>query len=190
MINLLPVEHKGEIRAARANVILVRYIVIMLAAIIVLSGLVIGSYLVLNTAQANAEVKVKENEQRVSSFKNVRAQAEVFRSDLAVAKTVLDSDVSFSKLIYKIASSVPSGVILSDLTLDPQNFGSSITMNASAKTFDDATKLKDAFSRSEDIFSNVQLQNIRSSTEAGGSDTNGYPVSVTLSVVINKGALQ
>lgn len=189
MINLLPDEYKSEIRAGRANVILMRYILIMLAAVIVLSGLVAGSYVVLNTAQLNAEAKVEENQERVANYQDVRIQADAFRADLAIAKSVLDSDISFSKLIYKIASIVPSNVVLSDLTLDPKSFGSNVTMNANAKTFDDATKLKDAFMKSEDVFSNVQLQTIRSGDE-GTSGTDEYPVQVNLSVVINKGALQ
>ena len=188
MINLLPNEHKSEIRAGRANVILVRYIVIMISAVVVLGGLLVGSYVVLNSTQVNAESRVAENQQQVAQYQDVRVQADAFRSDLAVAKTVLDSEVSFSKLIYKIAAIVPSGVILSDLTLDPKNFGSSVTMSANAKTFDDATKLRDAFEGSQDVFSSVQLKTIRS--DDGGTSQEGYPVQVSLSVVINKGALQ
>jgi Tfp pilus assembly protein PilN len=188
MINLLPYEHKNEIRAGRTNVLLVRYIAILVCAAIVLGGLLVGSYIVLNSTKAIAEVKVKENEERMSAFQATRTQSDSFRSDLATAKTILDGNISFSRLIYKIAATVPSGVVLDNLTLDPQTFGSSVDLTASAKSFDDATKLRDAFSRNDQVFSDVTLQTIRNPESAASSDA--YPVKVTLSVVINKGALQ
>ncbi len=188
MINLLPNEYKQEIRAGRTNVLLVRYIMILITAVIVLSGLLIGAYVVLNNTRSIAEAKVAENEQRVVSYQPVRAQADAFRGDLTTAQMILSTDVSFSELIYEIAAIVPPNVILDDLSLDPKNFGSNATMNASAKTFEDATKLRDAFIRSDQIFSNVQLQTIRAG--ASGSSSDQYPVKVNLSVVINKGALQ
>lgn len=187
MINLLPDERKAEIRAGRTNVLLLRYIVITLTAVVVLGGLLAGSYIVLDGAKENAQIKVNENEARVSAYNDVRTNADSFRADLATAKTVLDDDISFTKLIYKIANVVPRNVVLDNLNLDPATFGSNITMNASAKTFADAGKLKDAFIKSSDIFTNVQIQSLSSDSSTSGS---GYPVKVTLTVVINKGALK
>jgi hypothetical protein len=186
VINLLPDELKAEIRAGRTNVLLFRYIVITLSAVVVLGGLVIGSYIVLNGAQEGARQKVSENETRVSAYSDIRARAESFRADLATAKSVLNDDISFTRLIYKIADNVPRNVVLNDLTLDPASFGTSMTMNASAKTFEDASKLKDSFIKSSDIFSRVQLQSLSSDSTTSAS----YPVKITLSVVINKGALK
>lgn len=188
MINLLPYEHKNEIRAGRTNVLLVRYIAILICAAVVLSGLLVGSYVVLNNTKAIAEVKVAENKQRMSAFGATQVQSDSFRSDLTTAKTILDGNISFSKLIYKIAAIVPPGVVLDNLALDPATFGSSVALTASAKSFDDATKLRDAFSNNDQVFSDVTLQTIRNPENASSSDP--YPVKVTLSVVINKGALQ
>lgn len=188
MINLLPDDYKQEVRAGRANVLLVRYILILMTAVLILGGLLVGAYIVINNTRTIAETKVAENEQRVVEYQQVRSQADAFRSDLNIAKTILANDVSFTRLVYEIASIVPPNVVLDDLTLDPKNFGSNATMNASAKTFDDATKLKEAFIQNNQIFSNVQLQTIR--TSESGSSSGAYPVKVNLSVVINKGALQ
>lgn len=189
MINLLPPEHKQEIRAGRTNVLLMRYIGILIAAAIVLTGLVVGVYVTLNGTKAVAEAKVGQNQARVAEYQETKLQSDSFRSDLTTAKSILDSSVSFSKLIYKIAEIVPPNVILSDLALDPETFGSSVTMTASARSFDDAAKLRDAFIKNSQVFSNVQLQTIETSGDSTESAGN-YPVKVNLSVVINKGALQ
>lgn len=188
MINLLPYEYKDEIRAARTNVILVRYIAILVLAAIVLGGLVFGAYLALNGTKASAELKAAENTARLSQFQQTKVRADSFRADLATAKTILDNNVSFSKLIYEIADTVPRGVVLDDLTLDPNTFGSSVSVNASAKTFNDASKLRDAFIANNQVFSNVQIQTIRSSETNAAGDA--YPVKIVMSVVINKGAIQ
>lgn len=188
MINLLPYEHKEEIMAARTNVVLVRYITILILAAIVLGGLIVGAYFALNGTKESAELKASENTSRLAAYQQTKLRADTFRSDLTTAKTILDSNVSFSKLIYEIADTVPAGVVLDDLTLDPATFGSSVTMNASAKTFNDASKLRDSFRANNQVFSNVQVQTIKSSG-AAATDKN-YPVKVVLSVVINKGAIQ
>lgn len=189
MINLLPYEYKDEIRAARTNVLLTRYIMILITAIIVLGGLVAAAYFSLDSTRGISAAKVAENQQRVAVFQDVRSQSDAFRSDLSTAKSILDSDISFAKLIYKIANLIPRGVILDDLALNPETFGTSVTMTASAKTISDGTKLKDALSGDNGVFSNVQLQSIRSEDSSGGSST-GYPVKVTMTVVINRTALQ
>lgn len=186
MINLLPEDRKAEIRAGRTNILLLRYIVITASAVVVLGGLLVGSYVVLDAAKQGAQLKVSENQSRVSAYNDVRSQADSFRADLATARTVLNDNISFTKLIYKIANLVPQNVVLDDLTLDPATFGSDMTMNASAKTFADAGKLKDSFKGSSDVFSKVQLQSLSSDTSSGSS----YPVKITLTVVINKGALK
>lgn len=188
MINLLPDEHKQEIRAARTNVLLVRYIAILVCAGLVLGGLILSAYIALDGTKQAASEKVAENQQRASEFLNTKTQADTFRSDLSTAKAILDGSVSFSKLIYKIADAVPHNVVLDGLTLDPTTFGSSVTLTASAKTFGDATKLRDSFLKNDQIFSNVRLQSVKGSGASSSGDA--YPVKVSLSVVINKGALQ
>lgn len=187
MINLLPYEHKSEIRAARTNVILVRYIGIVFSAAFVLGGLVAGTYVSVNDAKAIAELQVKDNEQRVAVYKNTKVKADAFRSDLATAKAIYDNSISYSRLIYSIADTTPRNVILEDLPLNPSTFGTSMSMKASAKTFDDANKLEEAFRKNNQLFSKVELQSIKSETS---SKDDPYPVKVTLSVVINKGAIQ
>lgn len=184
MINLLPNTSKAEIRAARANVLLVRYIMISLSAVGVLAGLIAGSYVVLNSARDSAQQKVNDNQANVSGYETTKQQADSFRSSLATAKSVLNQNISFIKLIYAISDAIPPNVILDSLTLDPATFGTKTLITASAKTFDDASKLKESFASKQSLFSSVQLQSIQS----GDSSGVGYPVKVSLNVVINKGA--
>lgn len=187
MINLLPETNKADIRAARVNVLLMRYIIIMIVAVIILAGLLIAAFVVLDTTKSSAEAKVAQNQERVRNYGTIKAEADSFRADLATAKSILDGDVNFTKLIYRIASIIPPNVVIDGLTLDPKSFGTPTTLNAEAKTFADVTKLKNAMIQNSDIFSDVQLQTV--TTEESGS-AGSYPVKITMSVTISKGALQ
>ena len=188
MINLLPDDHKREIRAGRVNMLLVRYISMMAGAIVVLGGLVGGSYYVLTDTKMKAEEQVRENEQDVVAYNQVRLRANSFRSDLATAKTILDKEVTYSKLIYKIADVIPDNVVLNSLTLDPQQLGSSATMTANAKTYDDAINLKEALIKNDELFTDVSFETVSNSTSE--SDSDSYPIATSLKVTIKKEALE
>jgi len=188
VINLLPDSHKGEIRAARTNVILVRYIAIFTVAILVLSGIIVAAYVVLDTRKASAQSLLDVNNARAAKYNSIRSEADSLRSSLSSAKSILDQKVSYSKLIYVIADSLPEGVVLDTLDLDSTSFGSSMTINASAKTFESASKLRDKFASNSTVFSDVKLLSL----ESGAADGTGgdYPVKVSVSLIINKAALQ
>ena len=188
MINLLPDSHKSEIRAARTNVLLVRYIAILSAAIIVLAGIVVGAYTVLDAKEELAQSLTEINNAKTAPYESTRQEADALRTSLSDAKAILDQKVSYSKLIYEIADSIPKGVVLDTLDLDSSSFGSGMTINASAKTFESASQLKDKLADNSEVFSDVKLLSLDS---AGvGSSTSEYPIRVSVSVVINKAALQ
>lgn len=194
MINLAPDTYKTEIRAARANVLLIRYICILSIAIIVLGGLVGGAYVVLDASRASAQEAMNSSSLKTSRYDSIRLRAEKLRADLATAKSILDQKVSYTKLIHEIASSLPSGVVLSTLDLDPATFGSEMTINASARDFKSASQLESKLASKSTLFSSVKLLSMETGEAGDNSGDNssvpGYPVHVSVSVVINKEALK
>ena len=188
MINLLPDTHKSEIRAARMNVLLIRYIAILSVAMIVLSGIITAAYVVLETRKASAQSLLDTNNARAQQYSSIRTEADLLRTSLSNAKSILDQKVSYSKLIYEIAGSLPEGVVLDTLDLDSASFGSSMTVNASAKTFESASKVQNQLAANSVVFSDVKLLSLESGATDGSSGQ--YPIKVSVSVVINKVALQ
>jgi Tfp pilus assembly protein PilN len=188
MINLLSDSYKREIRAGRMNVILLRYIMMLIGGIVLLSVLIGGSYVVLTTARSDAQSKVNENRTNLAKYSNLKTQADAFRSDLSTAKTIFDKEIQYSKLIYKIADIIPRNVVLDSLTLDPSKVGSSATMNASAKSYDDAVNLKKALIANGNIFTDVSFDTLNNGATAEGT-SDPYPVKVSLKVTIQKAAL-
>lgn len=185
MINLLPNERKSEIRAARINVILMRYVIFILAGIGLVAFLVLATFLSLATAQQNANNRIAENQVREATFADTKKEAEQFRSDLAIAKAIIDNEVKYSSLIYKISGSLPSGVVLDNLSVDSQTIGTNVVFSARAKSTQAALGLKTAFENNTELFSNVYFQSISFS-----DDNSQYPYSTSLNATINPGVLE
>lgn len=183
MINLLPTEEKRQLRAARTNTLLIRYN-ILLIIIVAFSGLAVAvTYIYLSNTEQNAKSTLQDNEARVSQYSSVQSQATQFRQNLAVAKQILDNEVTYSSVILQIAQVIPSGVVLQSLDLDSQTFGSETTLTAQAKDYNSALALKDSFSKSP-LFSDVHFQSITDNGSQGP-----YPITVDLNVIIKKGVV-
>jgi hypothetical protein len=183
MISLLPPDYKRDIGAARANTVLIRYNILLLAtfAFLLMANGVVYAYL--TTTKASGEKTIEENQTKVSSFSAVEAQASVFRQNLATAKQILDREVNYTKVILEVAQLMPAGTILTNLTLDSATFGTETVLIAKARSYDQALVLKDAFTQSS-LFTNVHFQSINSADSAA----DGYPVTVNINVTFKKEA--
>lgn len=181
MINLLPPEQKRQLRAARTNTVLLRYNIALFSSIIFL-GLALGfTYIYLSNTKSNAEQVINTNKEKVSGYASVEAKAQQFRTNLTIAKQILDHEVAYTKVILEISHLLPSGVVLQNLSLDSQTFGTEYILSAQAKDYTHALALKDAFQNSP-LFSNVHFQSVTS------NGISGYPIGISLSVTIKKDA--
>lgn len=183
MINLLPDSYKKEIRAARSNVILLRYNFLLLgvAGFLILSGLIV--FAVLGAAKGSAQATSESNTSRAAEFASTGLQANEYRENLKTAKKILDNEVIYTDLVFAITNLLPSGIILDGLNLNSKEFGTQTLLSAHAKNYAAVTALKQAFEKST-VFSNVHFQSINAS-EAAGSST-GYPIGVSINVTMNK----
>lgn len=183
MINLLPDTSKKRIRAARANVTLLNYMLILGLGVGFLALICGGVYVVLIGSQADAERLISTNKSKSTAYSSVEAQGTALRTGLTGAKTILDQEVVYSKIVTGIAKLMPSGVVLDALNLSPTTLGAPTTLQFFAKTTKDALALKDNFQASP-LFSGVSFQSLSSTP----GQSSGYPVSATLNLTINKSA--
>jgi Tfp pilus assembly protein PilN len=180
MINLLPQEEKRQLQAARSNTLLIRYNILLLGVVAFMGIAIAVTYVFLNSAQQRAQQTIQENNAKATQYASIQSQAQLFRQHLATAKQILDNEVTYSKVVLDISKLIPSGVVLENLALDSQTFGTETTLVAMAKNYSSALALKDSFGSSS-LFSDVHFQSIT----AGGSDTT-YPVTVNLNITIKK----
>jgi len=186
MINLLPIDKKAEIRAARTNLILVRYIVILLLA----TGFVLGSiyvtYTVLGFTKTSSEQTIASNDLRADVYSSTKSQVDALSASLAETKVLLDQEVRYSKVFVNIAQLMPAGTVFGKLALTDNSFAGTPTQaKVYAKTSADAVSLRQNFERSP-MFSGVSFQTI---VESGGG-IEGYPVSVDMTFTLTKAVTQ
>lgn len=187
MINLLSDDKKAEIRAGRVNVVIVNYIIMLFIAMLVLAAVVGGTFVTITISHANAASRVEDNNQTAMQYQDDEQAAKQYRENLTTAKQILDKEINYSSLIYKISNTIPSRVVLGELSLDAATIGQPATITAHAKNRRDALRLKTSFEKETDLFSNVYLVQIE---QAETPTVRGYPYNITMALTVNKGALQ
>ncbi|HET7629972.1 MAG TPA: hypothetical protein VFK03_01220 [Candidatus Saccharimonadales bacterium] len=192
MINLLSTQHKKNLRSARINVVLNRYINLIIFAA-VLAGLIFGSGYLLTMHERNqAEAGISDSKQQITQYDKVRTEAEQFETNLKSARVILGGQVTFSQLIVDIAKALPSGAVLESLHIETQDIGGK-PITLSARTTDSGItplRLKSALEDSP-LFSDVSIISIKRNITTGQQDKSSqsdYPVSVSLSVSLDKSA--
>lgn len=176
MINLLPYETKRQIQAARINVILFRYIIFLGIAAGFLALACLTAYIFINNPFSSTNAAV----QNTSSSK-VQSNADTVKSNLANAKSILDQQVSYSKVLSAITNALPAGTKLNTLSINDGSFGTTTSLSVLATKADLASALKTGFSNPQ-YFSNYKLE----STKASQDPTSKYPFTLSISITINK----
>jgi Tfp pilus assembly protein PilN len=185
MINLLADVRKDQIRAARTNVILVRYTAIVLAAVLFLLGTLFVSGKILQITEESADAIVADNDIKADVYKETRAEVNELSSKLSDSKSILSQEVRFSQILTKLGQSMPSGAILGSLELTQLAFqGQPVELTAYAKTSDDADAIRNALQSSQ-LFTDISL---RGTDESDG--ITGYPVKVMLSAQFDQRGIQ
>lgn len=184
MINLLSDERKDDIRAARANVLILRYMGLIVLAIIFLLGALYTSHSILKvTMTANEEI-ISSNDVKADVYSSTKQEVDALSAKLNDAKTILDQEIRYSQVLVKIGQLMPAGTVLDNLTLNTASFsGTPVEITAYAKSTAEASTLQTNF-QSSSLFTQV---NLTGTEEAAGID--GYPTKVSLTVVMNKAGI-
>jgi len=186
MINLLPTDKKSEIRAARTNLILVRYITIILLATAFIVGAMFITHRVLAMTKESSEEVIASNDLKAGVYSSTKAQVDTLSASLAETKVLLDQEVRYSKVFVKIGQLMNPGTVFGTLELNTDSFnGTPITTKVYARTSADAVAVRENFEKSP-LFSNVSFQAV---VESGGG-IEGYPVSVDLTFTLTKEGAQ
>lgn len=188
MINLLPYDTKKQIRAARTNSILIKYLFISLAAaaFVLLSCLMVYILLLNSPPKTNTNSTITTTSNSVQSsdeeYATQKSRLDSIYASFSATKPILQQQISFSDIITSIGENLPANVIIENLSLNSSNIGSPTTLAAKAKSSSDIAKIKDNLQKSP-IFTNVSVQ----SEKTNASDTSGYPVSANINITINRG---
>lgn len=182
MINLLPTDIKQDIRAARMNVVLTRYMIVILLSAVFLGMVAWGSFFLLGQIHSSSERLIEANDTKAAVYSKTKAQVDALSASLREAKGILDQEILYSNVLVNIAQQMPPNTVIDKISLDATSFsGTPLTLKVYAKSSADAIALRDKFQGSR-FFSGVNFQSV--SDTSGGID--GYPVSATITVTLNR----
>lgn len=186
MINLLPAEIKSNIKAARANSTVIRYIIILAVSGILLG---LGCLVVYNINQAALDTATKALKpttgSSAGSSSSQLATANEYRNKLQEVQTsVVPNQINYSKILTTIGSAIPSGVIIDTLDLSATSFSSTIKIQTYANSDSSAGKIKTSLENASTVFTSVVINN---QSILPTPMYEKYSISVELTVSLNKG---
>lgn len=181
MINLLPPERKKLIRAARSNVILVRYIVFLLFAIAASFGIFGVGYMQNLNERELMEQQLEPQNLKMAQYSQVIQQAEQYHANLATAKAILSNEITFSRQIISIAKAIPGNAVLASLELSRDSINKDMTLNLMTTSTNNAVQIKNSLEAS-DVFDNVRIV----STSIESNNTSGMPAKVVVTARLLK----
>lgn len=184
MINLLPPHAKKELAAGRANRLLLRYHILFSLLALATLLILVFFYLHLRGAQQSYQATVDANIQKSGHMAASQKEVAEFRANLATARQILDKQINYSAVALRVASVIPPGVILGQLTLDPETINQPVKLNAQARDEQAVQSLKDALNNSA-YFSDAYYDTV--SRDAASSN---YPFSITMTVTFTQELLR
>lgn len=179
MINLLPVETKKELRAARTNTVLIRYLIFIGFSIAFLTLASIVSYWFLTGIEDNNKKAVSDQKTVQTAYESAQKQLDVMTNDIAIASNIIDQQTNFSSIITDLAATIPSGVVIDSLKLNNSDIGKPITISGKAISEDAVNTLRNNLSGSQN-YSSPSVQSVSDSRDSN------YPITITINITINR----
>ncbi|HPF30989.1 MAG TPA: hypothetical protein PLO25_01595 [Candidatus Saccharibacteria bacterium] len=176
MINILPDEIKSQKKAARINGQLLNYITILLFSLGFLAIACGTTYYILKNIETKSQEIIKlENE-----YSQAMSKVSDINNSLDNVQSIMNNDVIYSNILLAIGKAIPAQAIIKSLSINEKDLSSPVTIKILSKSSDIVSQLGNNFSNP--IFSNYNLVE----TNPNSTDTSGYPVEITITVLINR----
>jgi len=161
MINLLPPERAAQIRYGRSNSSLRQWLMAAAAAIAGLAVIIFSGMIYINQQSDDLQNNITTAKKQLTTenLTGVQADAKGISSDVKLINQVLGREIRFSDLMTAIGKVMPSGTILSGLTLT--NINSAIDVSANALDYTSAAQIAINLSDpTNNLFAHVDIVNI------------------------------
>lgn len=195
MINLLPKETYASLHASRHNVLLLRFIITILFALICTIIIIIGTFLLINNQESVAKVAQQNSEEKIKKYNKAEKDSKEFIDNLKIAKQILTKNVSYTTILTNIAQALPANTTVDTLTLNPSIIGKPTQILVHAKSYGDGLLVKDTLNES-DIAKDASLLGINYETKPSEQPNqppvpvSALPYIVTVNVTFNEKLLE
>lgn len=162
MINLLPYDMKSKISAARANSILLRYIIVLVISVVFIALASLAVYMINQStidkinASSNTSLAVNFNDSELK-------RADEYIKELKSYQTnVIANEIHYSTIINSISSNLPNGVIIDQIELSAEKLKNPIKLTIYATSMDLLNSVTSSLPK--DTFTNISITEQKETT--------------------------
>lgn len=159
MINLLSNDVKNELRAARRNVIIRRYVVTLVFSVIAVTGAYAIGFFMLSAQEESFKQELARYEPQKAKYKDTIAKASEYTANLKIAKTILENEIFFSDYLLLLAKTIPSNSVLVNLNTKSSELSKPVTLTYNTKSYNDSLRIKEALEQSA-FFNDVKIKSV------------------------------
>lgn len=169
MINLLPPKRLLNMKVARNNTILKRYIELTLLSMLLIVVAIAASYYFLSSQQKSVKNTLEIDQKKVAELSPIQKEAEELSATINTISGLLSRNVKFSEMLTKIGSVMPSGAVLTGLQFSIEDLDAPLVVSAQVETEERAAVLRNNLATS-DLFKGAEIKSILLNEE---SESNG-----------------
>lgn len=157
MINLLSGEAKKELKSARRNVVLRKYVFTVFFLMFVIAGSYAVGYGLMFAQESSYKQQIAEYAPQKASYRETIREATEYNKNLSIAKSILSNELAYSSFTTLIARTLPKSVVLVGVNITTKDLEKPIELNFAAKSYNDVLATKDAFENSP-YFSDTKIR--------------------------------
>lgn len=179
MINLLPPATKHDVTYARRNSMLLKWVFAIIISLVGAVAIMLLGQLYLAQSVKSYQAQIEEGQERLKIQRIDETQTRVseISANLKLAVDVLKRELLFSKVLRQVGAAVPSGTVLTELTLEKVQGGIDLTFEA--KDFQTGSQiLVNLQDPNNKVFEKADIENI--TCAANVLEGRVYPCQVTI----------
>ena len=189
MINLLPIETKDQIRFARWNVTILRYIGLTMVLLVSIGAVTLFGlfYMQSNTNPLKSNNELLQTE--VTKLAPIQKEAENLSNKIKLINAIFDKETDYTEIITRIGSALPPGARISSISLSPKSLDEPLTLSVDTPSHEvSAAVLSNFKDPAVKLFATADLESSTCSTKAAEGST--LPCSSSIRAVFSKEAFK
>ncbi len=147
MINLLSNQQKSELSAAKRNIILRRITIVIALLVMLVAAIFFIGYYILDEQSKTYRADVERLKHQQQAYADVIKQATDYSNNLKTAKTIFQSEFTFSNLLIIIARTLPPNTVMADFSVSTADMAKPVSLNFLVKSPIDGDNVKLALQR-------------------------------------------
>lgn len=180
MINLLPPSMKTQLKYAKLNRQLIKYVWVVVIVIALILAMLGVTYFLIHREIGLTQAKLADQDQAIKVYGDIENNAKGLADRLKAISDVQKNQNHFSELFKEIASLTPSDVSIESLQIDSDK--NTATLTALSDNYTSAAGLRNQLAKST-RFSNVDIVDFK-------QPENGKGYEIRITIGLKKGAVK